>query len=54
MDTKETLMKLKMLNGMIEDFLDQMDIDEVEGEDEDKEDCGKPEHKPGKKQDKED
>lgn len=30
MDTKENIQKLKLLNSIIEDFLDQMDMDEGE------------------------
>lgn len=36
MDKKETLEKLKMLNSLMEDFLDMMEIDDAEEEDEKK------------------
>lgn len=34
MDMKENIQKLKLLNSMIEDFLDRMEMDEGEEEDE--------------------
>lgn len=34
MDNRETLEKLKMLNSLLEDFLDRMDMDAVDDEDE--------------------
>ena len=34
MDNKETLERLKMLNSLLEDFLDRMDMDAVDDEDE--------------------
>ena len=37
MDNRETLERLKMLNSLLEDFLDRMDMDAVDDEDEDKE-----------------
>lgn len=39
MDKKETLEKLKMLNSLMEDFIDMMEIDEAD------EDMGKEETK---------
>ena len=42
MDNKEIVTKLKSLNSMIEDFLDNMDMDEAdntEDKSEKKEDC---------------
>lgn len=33
MDNRETLEKLKMLNSLLEDFLDRMDMDAVDDED---------------------
>lgn len=33
MDKKETLERLKMLNSLLEDFLDRMDMDAVDDED---------------------
>ena len=33
MDNKETLERLKMLNSLLEDFLDRMDMDAVDDED---------------------
>lgn len=36
MDKKETLEKLKMLNSLMEDFLDMMEIDDAEEEEEKK------------------
>lgn len=32
MDKKETLEKLKMLNSLMEDFLDMMELDDADGE----------------------
>ena len=37
MDNRETLERLKMLNSLLEDFLDRMDMDAVDDKDEDKE-----------------
>ena len=37
MENRETLERLKMLNSLLEDFLDRMDMDAVDDEDEDKE-----------------
>lgn len=37
MDNRETLERLKMLNSLLEDFLDRMDMDAVDDEDEDEE-----------------
>lgn len=34
MDNRETLERLKMLNSLLEDFLDRMDMDAVDDEDE--------------------
>lgn len=34
MDNRETLERLKMLNSLMEDFLDRMDMDAVEDEEE--------------------
>lgn len=42
MDNRETLEKLKMLNSLLEDFLDRMDMDAADEEDdeyEDKKEC---------------
>lgn len=33
MDNRETLEKLKMLNSLLEDFLDRMDMDAVDDDD---------------------
>ena len=33
MDNRETLERLKMLNSLLEDFLDRMDMDAVDDED---------------------
>ena len=33
MDNKETLERLKMLNSLLEDFIDRMDMDAVDDED---------------------
>ena len=33
MDNRETLERLKMLNSLLEDFLDRMDMDAVDNED---------------------
>ena len=33
MDNKETLERLKMLNSLIEDFIDRIDMDAVDDED---------------------
>ena len=33
MDNRETLERLKMLNSLLEDFLDRMDMDSVDDED---------------------
>ena len=38
MDNRETLERLKMLNSLLEDFLDRMDMDAVDDEDVDDED----------------
>ena len=38
MDNRETLERLKMLNSLLEDFLDRMDMDAVDDEDVDGED----------------
>lgn len=37
MDNRETLERLKMLNSLLEDFLDRMDMDAVDDDDEDEE-----------------
>lgn len=34
MENRETLERLKMLNSLLEDFLDRMDMDAVDDEDE--------------------
>lgn len=46
MDNRETLEKLKMLNSLLEDFLDRMDMDAVDDEDVECEDGERKEETP--------
>lgn len=46
MDNRETLEKLKMLNSLLEDFLDRMDMDAVDDEDEEYKDGEREEETP--------